>query len=155
MGKDKPPTDAEVEKCLNLLRDAHQLWRRLGKTSFDQLTKRESKTKEPDLERLLEVSTEEINNVKGAIAELKRQWDAKVAVGLPLIGYNLCFELLAEHSVLRLDLNIQQQELHRSTLERLRMLELYTIRSDVNSTAPAAAEDKEESGGIGKMFGGL
>lgn len=152
--KDKPPTDAEVEKCLNLLRDAHRLWRRLSKTSFDQLTKRESKKKQMDPERLLELSTEELNNVKGSIADLKRSWDAMLATGVPRIGYDLCFELLAEHSVLRLDLNAQQQELHRSTLERLRMLEQYTIRSDANTTTPTE-EDKEESKGIGSMFGGL
>ena len=78
----------------------------------------------------------------------------QLATGVPRIGYDLCFELLAEHSVLRLDLNAQQQELHRSTLERLRMLEQYTIRSDANTTTPTE-EDKEESKGIGSMFGGL
>merc|ERR1711968_202532 len=39
--QDKPPSDHDVDKCLNLLRDAHQLWRQLSKSSIDSLSKRE------------------------------------------------------------------------------------------------------------------
>ena len=65
----------------------------------------------------------------------------QVAVGLPAIGHYLCFELLAENSVLRLDVNIQTQELHRSTLERLRTLEQYAKEG-----TEAAEDDKKNIG---------
>lgn len=145
--KDRPPSEQDVERCLNLLRDAHNLWRQLGKSSMDVLAKREG-FKHLPVERQLQVSTTEIDSLKAAIAELKRQWDTQLSTGLPAVGYNLCFELLAENSVLRLDVNLQTQELHRSTLERLRTLEQYT-------TTTNASPDDADTKNIGQKLAGF
>jgi len=142
--KDDAPKDGSVEKTLNFLRDAHTLWRRLTASSFETLTKRDSLRKAP-LQSILEVSTAEIKFVKKDISELKQQWDGKCAAagGLPAVGKHLVLELLAENSVLRLDLNMQQEELHRAALQRLKTLEQYT--TTVTRDSASAGDDAEDS----------
>ena len=102
------------------------------------------------------MSTAEIKFVKGDISDLKTSWEKKTNQGLSSVGQNLALELLAENSVLRIDLNTQQEELHKAALQRLKTLEQYTTTITREDTSPVGTlgipfngspeeEDKGES----------
>lgn len=143
--KDEAPKDGSVERALNFLRDAHNLWRRLTASSFETLTKRESLKKAP-LQSILEVSSAEIKYVKGDISGLKISWEAECSRGLSTVGQKLVLELLAENSVLRLDLNMQQEELHKAALQRLKTLEQYTTTVTREGAQGAGGDQAEDDG---------
>jgi len=95
------------------------------------------------------VSTAEIKFVKGDIGDLKQEWEKKTGQGLSPVGQMLVLELLAENSVLRLDLNTQQEELHKAALNRLKTLEQYTttITRDGDGAGDGAGDEDKEEGG--------
>ena len=95
------------------------------------------------------MSTAEIKFVKRDIGELKQEWEKRTAQGLSSVGQMLVLELLAENSVLRLDLNTQQEELHKAALNRLKTLEQYTTtitREGDGGKEGAGDDDKDEAG---------
>ena len=103
----------------------------------------------------LEVSSAEIRFVKTDVGELKKQWEAQCTKGLPGVGQHLVLELLAENSVLRLDLNMQQEELHKAALQRLKTLEQYTSTVTHGSVGIGfngePGKEAEEESGVSDM----
>eukprot|EP00656_Telonema_subtile_P026572 TRINITY_DN2854_c0_g1_i3.p1 TRINITY_DN2854_c0_g1~~TRINITY_DN2854_c0_g1_i3.p1 ORF type:complete len:638 (+),score=146.19 TRINITY_DN2854_c0_g1_i3:103-2016(+) len=139
---DAPVSEQDVKRCLDLLRDAHQLWKQLVKSSPDIVSKRATLKRSP-MEEQLQESSKEICRVRDELQQLKRQWETQIAAGLPSIGCELCFEMLLENCTLRLGINEFTHELHGGLLERMRILEQHTVHTTTLATPRVLAAEQE------------
>eukprot|EP00658_Telonema_sp_P-2_P016690 TRINITY_DN16472_c0_g1_i6.p1 TRINITY_DN16472_c0_g1~~TRINITY_DN16472_c0_g1_i6.p1 ORF type:complete len:1034 (+),score=193.65 TRINITY_DN16472_c0_g1_i6:274-3375(+) len=132
---DPTVTEAHVKGSLDLLRDAHQLWKQLVKTSPESMSRRESLRHELQ-DKQIEASSDEVNMIRVEISELQQQWSAKIDAGLPSIGFELCIEMLVENSTQRLEHNRLNRKLNHDMLDRLRKMH------ESPDICGATAEDK-------------
>jgi len=145
LGVRQQPESGATEHALNLLRDAHQLWRRLTGTSLENLTQREA-LRQALPQSVLDVSIAEIMFIQKESEELRKQWRHRSCPSP--VGRELALSLLLDNAALRLELNTQQHALHEVELQKLQASAEEHLLED-GSSQDAGAAGSAGSGHVG------